>query len=107
MAAGIALGSSLGEASPDRTATPPRTAAIIQPTDGCLRGESRADLNRKLPAGAHVTVVCGPQEATGAVLRAVAEGNERIIGSGIDVRPALAEAAADYPAIDFVTARGR
>lgn len=55
--------------------------------------------------GAQVTVVCNAADALVAVVRA-ASTHQVVLGFGPDVRPALAQAAADHPDICVATLPG-
>lgn len=117
--AGTLLGA--GVATPDRPepglASPGATAVVVQAPTSCRTpspgpsaagaatpGASESTIpvaaRRLVDAGATLTVVCNPADATAAVVRAAARHAE-VLGSGPDVRAALALTAADHPTQRF------
>lgn len=99
----LGAGSSLATGTPDAPVAPSATAVLVQATAPARAGTPSilpAEVRRLQAAGADVTVVYGPADATAAAIRAAAT-HGAVLGSGPAVREALTRTALDHPSVRF------
>ncbi len=104
----VALGASAApSAPPEGVVAPAVTAVVVQSAAACkspVGPRIPGAAKRLMGLGAQVVVVCGAADATAAVVRA-SSTHAAVLGTGPDVRAAMALAAADHPGVRFAPLR--